>query len=166
MAIDSYDAQIESLEDQLYDCEHNAPSVYTSCYSCDQDRYIHPSPAIGSDGTIYVGSWDFNLYAINADGSLKLEYGAGNSISYSSPAIGSDGTIYVGSIDGYLYSFESSSRWTNTSYQISMKAYENSNWPRFGQNSYNLHTTISITTTKKSLPMAQIMKILGLSLKE
>ena len=29
------------------------------------------SPAIDADGTIYVGSWDTNLYAVNADGSLK-----------------------------------------------------------------------------------------------
>ena len=32
---------------------------------------IWSSPAIGSDGTIYVGSWDGNLYAINPVGTLK-----------------------------------------------------------------------------------------------
>ena len=30
---------------------------------------VRSSPAIGSDGTIYVGSDDDNLYAINPDGS-------------------------------------------------------------------------------------------------
>ena len=32
---------------------------------------VRSSPAIGSDGTIYVGSSDENLYAINPDGSTK-----------------------------------------------------------------------------------------------
>ncbi len=58
------------------------------------------SPAIGSNGTIYVGSWDDNLYAINPDGTLKWSYAIGSNID-SSPAKGSGGTIYVGS---YYYS--------------------------------------------------------------
>ncbi len=64
--------------------------------------WIESSPAIGSDGTIYVGSYDNYLYAINPDGSLKWRYKTDDRIS-SSPAIGSDGTIYVGSYDNYLY---------------------------------------------------------------
>ena len=31
---------------------------------------IKSSPAIGSDGTIYIGLWDNKLYAINGSGSL------------------------------------------------------------------------------------------------
>lgn len=31
---------------------------------------INSSPAIGNDGTIYVGSEDSNLYAMNPDGTL------------------------------------------------------------------------------------------------
>jgi len=58
---------------------------------------VYSSPAIGSDGTIYVGSRDNNLYAINPDGSQKWAFSTGNDV-LSSPAIGSDGTIYVGSI--------------------------------------------------------------------
>ena len=60
------------------------------------------SPAIGSDGTIYVGSGDDYIYAINPDGTLKWKYQARYHVS-SSPAIGSDGTIYVGSGDDYIY---------------------------------------------------------------
>jgi outer membrane protein assembly factor BamB len=63
---------------------------------------VYSSPAIGADGTIYVGSTDFNLHAINPNGTLKWKYATGNEI-VSSPAIGVDGTIYVGSYDGYLY---------------------------------------------------------------
>lgn len=55
---------------------------------------ITPGPAIASDGTIYIGSNDNNLYAINPDGSLKWKYNLGSPI-YSSPSISFDGTIYV-----------------------------------------------------------------------
>ena len=63
--------------------------------------WIYSSPAIGADGTIYVGSADGNLYAINLNGTLKWTYSTGS--VDSSPAIGADGTIYVGSADGNLY---------------------------------------------------------------
>jgi eukaryotic-like serine/threonine-protein kinase len=61
------------------------------------------SPAIGSDGIVYIGSWDQKLYALNgATGAKKWEFKTGN-IIYSSPAIGSDGTIYFGSYDKKVY---------------------------------------------------------------
>jgi hypothetical protein len=60
------------------------------------------SPAIGSDGTVYVGSNDSYLYAINPDGTLKWKFETEGSVE-SSPAIGSDGTVYVGSRDTHLY---------------------------------------------------------------
>ena len=65
---------------------------------------IYSSPAIGSDGTIYVGTDDDYLYALNPDGTLKWKFKANNAIS-SSPAISSDGTIYVGVDEGdaFLY---------------------------------------------------------------
>ena len=59
---------------------------------------MYSSPAISGDGTIYVGSEDSKLYAINLNGSLKWSYTTGDRID-SSPAIGSDGTVYVGSDD-------------------------------------------------------------------
>ena len=62
------------------------------------DGMVQSSPAIGSDGTIYVGTDDDYLYALNPDGTLKWKFKANNAIS-SSPAISSDGTIYVGSLD-------------------------------------------------------------------
>ena len=63
---------------------------------------VQSSPAIGSDATIYVGSYDNKLYAINPDGSKKWAFETGNYV-LPSPAIGSDGTIYVGSEDNNLY---------------------------------------------------------------
>jgi len=63
---------------------------------------INSSPAIGPDGTVYVGSDDGYLYAINPDGTEKWSFETGDSVT-SSPAIGADGTVYVGSNDGFLY---------------------------------------------------------------
>ena len=71
-------------------------------YTSPSGSGIYSSPAIGSDGTIYIGSDDGGLYAINTDGTLKWRFSAGSQIR-SSPAIGSDGTIYVGSEDQFLY---------------------------------------------------------------
>lgn len=60
---------------------------------------LFSSPAIGADGTVYVGSADHYLYAINPDGTQKWRF---QTVHYmdSSPAIGADGTVYVGSYDG------------------------------------------------------------------
>ena len=60
------------------------------------------SPTIGSDGTIYVGSNDGNLYAVDRNGRLKWRFPTGGAV-HSRPAIGGDGTIYIGSFDQYLY---------------------------------------------------------------
>ncbi|MFM1652239.1 PQQ-binding-like beta-propeller repeat protein [Brevibacillus sp. B_LB10_24] len=60
------------------------------------------SAAIGQDGTIYVGSFDHNLYAVDKKGKEKWRFETEDSI-ISSPAIGADGTIYVGSWDNRLY---------------------------------------------------------------
>ena len=38
---------------------------------------VYSSPAIGADGTIYVGSDDNYLYAINPDGSLRWRFETG-----------------------------------------------------------------------------------------
>ncbi|MDB4794665.1 PQQ-binding-like beta-propeller repeat protein [bacterium] len=74
---------------------------------------------IGNDGTIYVGSGDDNLYAINPDGSKKWAIKTLTGVS-SSPAIGSDGTIYFGSgqylrdVDTILYAInrDGSKKWS------------------------------------------------------
>jgi outer membrane protein assembly factor BamB len=77
--------------------------------------YVTSSPAIGSDGTVYVGSEDFKLYAINSDGSEKWNYAVAGGVP-SSPAIGSDGTIYFGSYDHKLYAInpDGTEKWSFT----------------------------------------------------
>ncbi|MBO65993.1 MAG: hypothetical protein CL509_06925, partial [Actinobacteria bacterium] len=64
---------------------------------------VSSSPAIGSDGTVYVGSWDHKLYAINGKTGVKLWEFETRFAVVSSPAIGPDGTVYVGSDDNKLY---------------------------------------------------------------
>ena len=85
--------------------------------------HVYSSPAIGSDGTVYVGSYDGKLYAINGKSGVKLwEFETGNDVD-SSPAIGSDGTVYVGSVDKKVYAIKTDS-----------KGLAKSPWPMRGQN--------------------------------
>lgn len=68
--------------------------------------WIWSSPAIGSNGTLYFGSNDNNLYAVDTeDGSEEWVFKAAGEI-YSSPAISDDGTIYFGSSDNNLYALD------------------------------------------------------------
>lgn len=61
------------------------------------------SPGIGPDGTIYCGSYDSCLYALNPDGTLKWKTNYHHLCS--APAIAPDSTIYIMSLDGYFYAF-------------------------------------------------------------
>ena len=83
------------------------------------------SPAIGPDGTVYVGSGyeDNKLYAINGKSGVKLWEFETRGPVFSSPAIGSDGTVYVGSVDNELYAIKTDS-----------KGPAKSPWPMRGQN--------------------------------
>lgn len=56
-------------------------------------------------GTVYVGSGDGNIYALNAaDGRMQWSYRTGG-VVHSSPAV-DGGTVYVGSWDGNLYALD------------------------------------------------------------
>jgi outer membrane protein assembly factor BamB len=60
------------------------------------------APALGADGTIYVGCRDDALYAVAPDGTKKWEYRTGGDVD-AAPAVAPDGTIYAGADDGKLY---------------------------------------------------------------
>ena len=66
---------------------------------------VQSLPAISSDGKVlYVGSYDNNLYAVDALTGSKIWSFATNSAVDSSPALSSDGkVVYFGSNDGNLY---------------------------------------------------------------
>ncbi|HEX7863107.1 MAG TPA: PQQ-binding-like beta-propeller repeat protein [Verrucomicrobiae bacterium] len=86
----------------------------TVMWSVQTGQWGNSSPAVGNDGTIYVGtgfdSWTSSgitdvmgyLYAFNTNGSLKWKYPASQQIM-NSPALGPDGTIYVGSLDYHVH---------------------------------------------------------------
>lgn len=73
---------------------------------------IHSSPAV-VDGTVYFGSRDSILYAVDAETGQKLwEFETGSWVD-SSPVV-ADGVVYFGSNDGYLYAVDADSgkeRW-------------------------------------------------------
>ncbi len=52
---------------------------------------------------IYFGCWDYKIYALNADGTLKWTYATGDAVTYPSPVVDKEGTIYIGSRDDYFY---------------------------------------------------------------
>jgi outer membrane protein assembly factor BamB len=77
------------------------------------NSYSGSAPAIGVDGTIYVGSGEGVLYAVNPDSTLKWLFEIGGAIR-SSPGIGANGTIYFGSDDNNVYAVnpDGSLRWS------------------------------------------------------
>lgn len=89
----------------------------TASWTFTAQAPIYTSPAIGADGTIYFGSDDSNVYAINGKtGALKWTY---PTLSYveSSPAIGSDGTVFIGGDDANIYAINGSTgalKWSYT----------------------------------------------------
>src|SRR5262245_57941434 len=78
---------------------------------------IFSSPALGPDGTIYVGSDDKKLYAVNPDGTVKWSFTTGAAVK-SSPLVNADGSvIYVGSNDDKLYAVNSDDGTANWVYR-------------------------------------------------
>jgi hypothetical protein len=62
---------------------------------------VHSSPAI-ANGVVYIGSYDNNVYALNATTGEKIwNYTTGSDV-YSSPTV-VDGIVYVGSNDNNIY---------------------------------------------------------------
>jgi len=96
-----------------HDLNHTGRSQYNTSKNNGQKKwdfatggYEASSPAIGSDGTIYFGSWNHKLHALFPNGTRKWEFVLDiweTGFVKSSPAIGSDGTIYFGAGDGKLY---------------------------------------------------------------
>jgi outer membrane protein assembly factor BamB len=80
----------------------DCPLEKTWCYGT-----IETSPAVGPDGTIYIGRGDGVLRAVNPNGTLKWTFetipntkGRGQIIG--SPAVSEDGVIYFGTIANLL----------------------------------------------------------------
>jgi len=74
---------------------------------------IESSPTIAKDGTIYIGSHDNKLYALNPTGKLKWKFNAGEPVYVpewevskgipSAPTIDKNGTIYFVAPPTYMF---------------------------------------------------------------
>ena len=78
------------------------PYTPTNQWTLDLGSLAVSAPAVGTDGTIYAGTWNGRLWALNPDGSSKWIFRARNEIR-SAIAVGPDGTIYFGCRDRKLY---------------------------------------------------------------
>lgn len=68
-------------------------------------------PAVSSaDGTIYVGSDDHHLYAINSDGTESWRFETSSPVR-AAPAIHKDETIYVGDPEGIIHAIRPGQRY-------------------------------------------------------
>jgi outer membrane protein assembly factor BamB len=82
---------------------------------------VESSPAV-ANGVVYVGSWDGNLYALNATtGANVWNYTTGGSVQ-SSPAV-ANGVVYVQSDDGNIYALNATSGANVWSYNIGGNVY-------------------------------------------
>jgi outer membrane protein assembly factor BamB len=82
--------------------EQSSPAqAVTKKWEFSAGRAFIGSPALGADGTIYAGSEDGFLYALDPLGNLKWKFYAGP--IYTPPVVGSDGAIYITNAQGRLY---------------------------------------------------------------
>ena len=77
----------------------NNPGIEKWRFKCG---WVEDSAVIDEDGTLYFGDEDWDIYAVNPDGTLKWKYHTDGDIT-SAPAIDEDGTLYVCSWDNHLY---------------------------------------------------------------
>jgi hypothetical protein len=61
------------------------------------------SPAIGGDGTRYVGNENGVFYAIGPNDTIKWQFGTGESAMTATAALGNDGGIYCGGEDRRIH---------------------------------------------------------------
>ncbi len=71
-------------------------------YVMDEEFNVRASPAVGQDGTIYVGTWNKFFYAINPDGTLRWKIETDDFIE-AGALVDANGLIYFGSDDGFVY---------------------------------------------------------------
>jgi hypothetical protein len=106
---------------------------------------IHSSPAIGADGTVYVGTYGGNIFAVDGSSGTKkwtFSFGAGE-IS-ASPAIGPDGSVYIGSSLGVFLSVQGVGGLAQTT------------WPKFRGGPLNLGRAV---TASAQLPRFDTVRL-------
>jgi outer membrane protein assembly factor BamB len=96
------------------------------CFEADGE--IVSTPSIADDGTLYFGTQNATLYAVNPNGNLNWSWryvtgGWGPQAFEGSPAIGEDGTIYLAddiAIPNYLFAIspEGEKKWEYKTYVV------------------------------------------------
>ena len=82
------------------------PVPALSCGATPPAGYVESSPTV-TNGVVYVGSWDYNVYALNAStGAMQWNYTTGDGVAYL-PAV-ANGVVYVGSEDSTGYALDAS----------------------------------------------------------
>ena len=78
----------------------------TVLWEFETEGMVWSSPAVGADGTVYVGSWDRKVYALDGKTGAKIwEFETGRYVS-SSPTVSADGIVYIGSDDNKVYALD------------------------------------------------------------
>jgi outer membrane protein assembly factor BamB len=94
---------------------------------------IWGSPAIDSDGTIYIGSNAGKVHAIDPmDGKLKWESQRTGGEIFGTPVIGIHGEIYAGAEDHYLYVYQPPKQPTSTPVAPISRLRWGERWPNAG----------------------------------
>lgn len=95
--------------------EHGTSHVDgTVKWKFDAKSSIYSSPVIADDGTIYVGTQNSEMFAVNPDGTKKWKFKAGKPVEseaykgnfhgiISVPAIDGEGVIYFTSLANFLF---------------------------------------------------------------
>ena len=106
------------------------------------DEVRASSPAIDSHGVIYIGCYDYKLYALNPDGSLLRTWSMGHWIR-SNPAIAGS-TLYVGSNDHKLYALD-----------LGPAGPGSGPWPQYRHNPRRLGRAVTDSLTIVTAPVSQ-----------
>ncbi|MFC1864530.1 PQQ-binding-like beta-propeller repeat protein [Chloroflexota bacterium] len=111
---------------------------------------IHSSPAV-AEGTVFIGSRDSKVYALDAaTGTKRWEYQTGSWVE-SSPAVVSD-VVYIGSNDGKLYALDASSGeklWDfKTKYTVMSSPAVAEGIVYFGSDDYHIYALDAVNGTK------------------
>lgn len=97
---------VVSLDSNLY-CLDTTGKQLWSVYLGDE---IYGTPALGTDGTIYVGTDKGTLAAIAPNGKKKWSFKTGDEIT-GSPTVGLNGFIYIASDSVYCVGARGRRRW-------------------------------------------------------
>ena len=131
-------------EDTLYSISNLGVQEWMFPFPVPIERRV--TPAIGFNGTIYIGTSGVDdtgyLYAISNQGELLWTFSTPGKVT-TTPTIGVDGTLYFGCHDGYLYAVDDSGslmwKYDSGSWIGSSPAIANDGTIYFGTSKYFLY---------------------------